>query len=320
MAINDGALALALGARSANVILLEHFQQCQRVMRAMITAAPTARVTAGRTRCLSLSSQPAWSGDCIPETGRMPGQIEQTICKMIPSQKTGMEKPIRTAIIEERSISEYWRVAEMIPTGTPNRTARNALQKVKYRVAWKRWSTRGRTSVELDGASPIALQHVAQPAEILDKKGLVQAKVMAQLGQRGGVGLGSKDDQRGVARRQVQNQEYQEGNSEQHGDEGQDASKNVTGHARIDFLAMIEKPPACGSPASNGFHKNDRQPAQPGMSLRTRRNIGGKVRRLAMTHVGSVKAVASHQQAARRRKPRDERSRLRTWCASHSNP
>ena len=193
----------------------------ERVMRAMITAAPTARVIAGRTRCLSLSGQPAWSGDCIPETGRMPSQIEKTICKMIPSQKTGMEKPIRTAIIEERSISEYWRVAEMIPTGTPNRTARNALQKVKYRVAWKRWSTRGRTSrlswMERP-QSPCSTW--PEPAEILDKKGLVQAKVMAKQSQRGGVGLGSKDNQRGVARRQVQNKEYQEGNSKQHGDEG----------------------------------------------------------------------------------------------------
>ena len=67
----------------------------------------------------------------MPETGSQPSFRPKKICKMIPNQKTGIEKPISTRIITARSPSEYWRMAEMIPAGIPTEQARRTANSIR---------------------------------------------------------------------------------------------------------------------------------------------------------------------------------------------
>ena len=58
-----------------------------------------------------------------PEGGNQPSFTEKKRISSKPSQKTGMEMPIRPKIIVKLSKKEYCLVAETIPIGIPIRMA-----------------------------------------------------------------------------------------------------------------------------------------------------------------------------------------------------
>ena len=146
-------------------------------------------------------------GSCIPPIGKIPSWSPKNQRAARPSRNDGVETPRNAKPVSAKSSFEYWRSAEMIPSGMPIAIPmKSAVSMSDAEASSPRFSMSAMGSPPTGGVSEIALQGLGQPAHVAHGDRLVEAVPLDDdLAHRLVVGELRPDERRDrVARRDAQ--------------------------------------------------------------------------------------------------------------------
>ena len=235
VAVDDPALAQALGAGGPHVVLAQHLEHVGAGQPGDHARGDDGE-RQGRQRQVpeQLARLPSPKSAYMPPVGNQPRPTENHKISMMPRKKDGVEMPTSTVSVISLSAQPYWRTAETTPARRPKMVQRRraAPARIEGRAEALQHLVEHRP-VERVGAAEIALEHAGEPGHVLHRQRLVEAELAVDpldvLGRR----EGAQDCRRRVARDQRDHQKDDHRDPEQHRHGQEQPAKGVAEHGQI---------------------------------------------------------------------------------------